>query len=113
MSNQTNIFNVLNFVSDVVGIKERKVRQIRFFRYEDGSLGIAFFDDQTIYSEYWLENISVPHQYELIFNSSGLKLDRKYDLSLFGLKAFSLDKNSFQLLTVQKRLLESIFDAIQ
>lgn len=113
MSNQTNIFNALNFLSDVVGIKERKARQIRFFRYQDGHLGIAFFDDQTIYSEYWLENLSVPKQYELIFNSSGLKLDIKYDLSLFGLKPFSADKNIFKFLTVQKRVLALIFDAIQ
>lgn len=113
MSNQTNIFNVLNFLSDVVGIKERKARQIRFFRYKDGSLGIAFFDSQTIYSEYWIENLPVPKQYELIFNSSQLKLDTKYDLSLFGLKPFKVDKDVLQISAVKKHILAIIFNAIK
>ena len=51
------IFGAGYLISDVAGIKQRKARQIKFFRYKKGNYGIAFYDDQTIHREYWLENI--------------------------------------------------------
>lgn len=43
------IFGAADLASDVSGIKQRQVRQIKFFRYKEGDLGIAFFDNQTVF----------------------------------------------------------------
>ena len=39
------IFGAADIVSDVSGIKQRQVRQIKFFKYKKGGFGIAFFDN--------------------------------------------------------------------
>ena len=104
------IFGAADLVSDVAGIKQRQVRQIKFFRYKEGSLGIAFFDNQTVFGEYWIENIPVPKEYETIFKSSGFNVGTKYDLQFFNLQVFSADKNMLKTPAIQKRLLKTIFN---
>lgn len=104
-----SIFGTANLVSDVAGIKDRQVRQIKFFRYKEGNLGIAFFDNQTVFGEYWIENIPVPDKYEKAFKSSGFNPNTKYDIQFFGLQPFSADKKVLKTPAIQKRILNSIF----
>lgn len=104
-----SIFGAANLVSDVAGVKERQARQIKFFRYKEGNLGIAFFDNQTVFGEYWIENIPVPDKYEKIFKSSGFNLGIKYDIQFFGLQPFHADKKVLKTSAIQKRILASIF----
>ncbi|MCG5056720.1 MAG: hypothetical protein KA714_01540 [Limnoraphis sp. WC205] len=107
------LFRATALITDLVSLKERQVRQIKFFRYAEGNLGIAFFDNQTIHGEYWIENIMVPLEYEATFNASGYKIDIKYDLFLFGLQPFGANKEVLKTPGVQKYLLNIIFDAIK
>jgi hypothetical protein len=100
-------------VSDVAGIKQRQVRQVKFFRYKEGNLGIAFFDNQTVFGEYWIENIPVPKEYEIIFNKSGWNLDTKYNLEFFDLQVFNADKNILKTPAIQKHLLITIFNSMK
>lgn len=104
--------DVTDLVSDLVGKKERQVRKIKFFRYKEGNLGIAFFDSQTVHGEYWIENIPVPAEYEPVFEASGFDIGTKYDVVLLGLQPFSADKKVLRTSAIQKRLLSVIFEAI-
>ena len=106
------VFGAVDLVSDVAWIKQRQVRQIKFFRYKEGNLGIAFFDNQTVFGEYWIENIPVPKEYEAIFKSSGFNIETKYDLQFFDLQVFSADKNMLKTPAIQKRLLKTIFNSM-
>ena len=112
MFNINDILGGANAISDLVGTKSRQVRQMKFFRYKDGKLGIACFDNQTIHGEYWIENLPVPSEYESIFKSSGFNLNVKYDVFLLGLQPFSADKKVLKTPTVQKRLLKVIFESL-
>ena len=107
------IFGAADLVSDVSGIKQRQVRQIKFFRYKKGGLGIAFFDNQTVFGEYWIENIKVPKEYEAIFKSSGFNIGNKYDVQFFDLKSFHADKKMLKTPAIQKRLLKTIFNSMK
>lgn len=107
------IFGAADLVSDVAGIKQRQVRQIKFFRYKKGELGIAFFDNQTIHGEYWIENIKVPKEYEVIFQASGFDLGTKYDIQFFDLQSFYADKKMLKTSAIQKRILKTIFNSIK
>ncbi len=107
------VFGAVDLVSDVAWIKQRQVRQIKFFRYKEGNLGIAFFDNQTVFGEYWIENIPVPKEYEAIFKSSGFNIETKYDLQFFDLQVFSADKNMLKTPAIQKRLLKTIFNSMK
>ena len=107
------IFGAADLVSDVAGIKQRKVRQIKFFKYKKGGLGIAFFDNQTIHGEYWIENIKVPKEYEAIFKTSGFNIGTKYDVQFFDLQSFSADKKMLKTPAIQKRLLKTIFNSMK
>jgi hypothetical protein len=107
------IFGAADLVSDVAGVKQRKVRQIKFFQYKKGGLGIAFFDNKTIHGEYWIENIQVPKEYEAIFESSGFEIGTKYDVQFFDLQSFSADKKMLKTSAIQKRLLKTIFDSMK
>ncbi|BAU65730.1 hypothetical protein STA3757_31200 [Stanieria sp. NIES-3757] len=106
------IFGAADLVSDFAGVKQRQARQIKFFRYKEGNLGIAFFDNQTIHGEYWIENIPVPATYEMKFKSSGFNLDTKYELQFFGLQPFNAAHQVLQTPAIQKRILETIFNNI-
>lgn len=106
------IFGAADLVSDVSGIKQRKVRQIKFFRYKEGDLGIAFFDNKTVFGEYWIENIKVSKKYEAIFNKSGFDIGTKYDV-FFDLQSFSADKKMLKTAAIQKRLLKTIFNSMK
>jgi hypothetical protein len=101
-----------NLVSDVAGIKQRQVRQIKFFRYKEGNYGIAFYDNQTVYGEYWIENIPVPQEYEERLKSSGFNIGKKYDVQFVGLQSFSADKETLKTPAIQKQLLKTIFDRL-
>ena len=107
------IFGAADLVSDVAGIKQRQVRQIKFFRYKKGNLGIAFFDNQTFFGEYWIENIPVPKEYEATFKHSGFNIGTKYDLQFFDLQSFSADKKMLKTPAIQKRLLKTIFSSMK
>ena len=107
------IFGAADLVSDVSGIKQRQIRQIKFFKYKKGGLGIAFFDNQTVFGEYWIENIKVPKEYEIIFNKSGFNLGTKYDVQFFDLQAFSADKKMLKSSAIQKRLLKTVFNSMK
>ena len=107
------IFGAADFVSDVAGIKQRKVRQIKFFQYKKGGLGIAFFDNKTIHGEYWIENIKVPKEYEATFKSGGFNIGTKYDVQFFDLQSFSADKKMLKTPAIQKRLLKTIFNSMK
>jgi hypothetical protein len=98
-----------DIIEDLSHTKKRYVRQIKFFRYEDGQLGIAIFDPKTIYRECWLENIRVPHEYELIFYQSGLTLGVKYPIELFGISCFPASKPVINNPIISQKLIESIF----
>ena len=113
MFNINQLFGAADLISDLAGAKERKVRQIKFFRDKKGSVGIAFFDSQTIHGEYWIGNIMVPAEYEAIFNASGYKIETKYDVFLFGLQPFSANQEVLKTPGIQKRLLNRIFEAIK
>lgn len=104
------ILGARDLASDVAGIKERKVRQIKFFRYKEGNYGIAFYDNKTIYGEYWIENIPVPKKYEEPLKSSGFTIGKKYDVQFVGLQAFSADKETLKTPAIQQRLLKTIFE---
>ncbi len=108
-----SIFKIGDLISDVTGIKQRTVKQIKFFRYDKGNLGIAFYDNQTIHGEYWLNNIPVPPEYETIFENSGFNLKVKYDITLLGIQPFLCDKKVLETPAIQKRLLTAIFEAIK
>ena len=107
------IFGAADLVSDVAGVKQRQVRQIKFFRYKKGDLGIAFFDNQTVFGEYWIENIKVPQKYEAAFKASGFNIGTKYDVQFFDLQSFSADKKMLKTSAVQKRLLKTIFNSMK
>ena len=107
------IFGAADLVSDVSGIKQRQVKQIKFFKYKKGGLGIAFFDNQTVFGEYWIENIKVPKEYEATFKSSGFNIGTKYDLQFFDLQSFSADKKMLKTPAIQKRLLKTIFNSMK
>ena len=107
------IFGTADLVSDVAGVKQRKVRQIKFFRYNKGSLGIAFFDNKTVFGEYWIENIKVPKEYESIFKASSFNIGTKYDVQFFDLQAFNADKKILKTPAIQKRLLKTIFNSMK
>ena len=107
------IFSAADIVSDVSGIKQRQVKQIKFFRYKEGDLGIAFFDNQTVFGEYWIENIKVPKEYESTFQSSGFNIGTKYDVKFFVLQSFSADKKMPKKFAIQKRLLKTIFNSMK
>ncbi|MGD1918956.1 MAG: hypothetical protein ACFCAD_08700 [Pleurocapsa sp.] len=107
------IFGAADIVSDVSGIKQRQVKQIKFFRYKEGNLGIAFFDNQTVFGEYWIENIKVPKKYEAIFKASGFNIGTKYDTQFFDLQSFSADKKMLKTPAIQKRLLKTIFNSMK
>lgn len=92
---------------------QRQIRQIKFFNYKEGGLGIAFFDNQTIFGEYWIENIKVPEQYEPIFQASGFNIGTKYDSHFFGLQSFLVNKEVLKTQVIQKQLLKTIFDSMQ
>ncbi|KKD37252.1 hypothetical protein VB834_11030 [Limnoraphis robusta Tam1] len=113
MFNLNQLFGAADLISDLAGAKERKIRQIKFFRDKKGSMGIAFFDNQTIHGEYWIENIMVPPEYETTFKASGYKIGTKYDVFLFGLQPFSANKEVLKTPGVQKRLLNMIFEAMK
>lgn len=113
MFNLDAIFKTADIIADVTSQKQRKARQIRFFRYKEGNLGIAFYDNQTIHGEYWLENLPVPQEYEPIFEKSGFSLGTKYDIHWFGLEPFTADKKVLGTPAIQKRLLATIFTSIQ
>ena len=106
------IFGAADLVSDVAGVKQRQVRQIKFFRYKKGDLGIAFFDNQTVFGEYWIENIKVPQKYEAAFKASGFNIGTKYDVQFFDLQSFSADKKMLKTSAIQKRLLKTIFNSM-
>lgn len=107
------IFGAADIVSDVAGIKQREARQIKFFRYKKGDLGIAFFDNKTICGEYWIENIAVPKEYEAIFKASGFNIGTKYDVQFFDLQSFSADKKLLKTPAIQKRLMKTIFNSMK
>ena len=107
------IFGAADLVSDVSGIKQRQVKQIKFFRYKKSGLGIAFFDNQTVFGEYWIENIKVPQEYEAIFKASGFDIGTKYDVQFFNLQSFSADKKMLKTPAIQKRLLKTIFNSMK
>ena len=113
MFNLGQLFGAADLVSDVTGNKERTARLIKFFKYDEGGLGIAFFDNQTLHGEYWLGNIPVPKESEAIFKNSGFSLETKYDISFFGLLSFYADKKVLKTSAVQKRLLKVIFQSMQ
>lgn len=104
------IFGAGDLVSDVAGLKQRKARQIKFFRYKEGNYGMAFYDNKTVYGEYWLGNIPIPKEYKKNLKSSGFKIGKKYDLQLVGISHFEADKEVFKTPAIQKRLLTTIFD---
>ena len=112
MFNLGMIFGAADLVSDVSGMKQRQVRQIKFFHYK-GGLGIAFFDNQTVFGEYWIENIKVPKEYEAVFKNSGFNIGTKYDVQFFDLQSFSADKKILKTPAIQKRLLKTIFNSLQ
>ena len=105
------IFGAGDLVSDVAGIKQRKARQLKFFRYKKGNYGIAFYDNKTVYGEYWLENIPVPKEYENKLKYSGFKIGKKYDVQLLGISHFDADKEVLKTPAIQKRLLKTIFES--
>ena len=107
------IFGAADLVSDVAGIKQRQVKQIKFFRYKGGNLGIAFFDNQTVFGEYWIENIKVPNKYEAIFKASGFDIGTKYDVQFFDLQYFSADKKMLKTPAIEKCLLKTIFSSME
>ena len=107
------IFGAADLVSDVSGIKQRQVRQIKFFRYKKGNLGIAFFDNKTVFGEYWIENIKAPKEYETVFKASGFNIGTKYDVQFFDLQSFSADKKMLKTPAIQKRLLKTIFNSMK
>lgn len=101
--------NLKDLVEDLSRTKKRYVREIKFFRYDNGQLGIAVFDPKTIYRECWIENIRVPQEYEPIFYNSDLELGIKYPLALFGLSCFPASKTVINNPIISKKLIETIF----
>lgn len=97
---------------DLSHSKERYARQIKFFKYKDRQLGIAFFDNTSIYGEYWIENIRVPKEYESVFKKSGLDLGVKYPIDLFGLYPFPASKKVIANPMVGNKLIKFIFLSI-
>jgi hypothetical protein len=105
--------NLKDLVEDLSHTKKRYVRQVKFFRYDDGQLGIAVFDPKTIYGECWIENIRVPQEYDPVFNQSGLNLGTKYPLELFGLSCFPASKPVINNPVISQKLIETIFSRMR
>lgn len=105
--------NLKDLVEDLSRTKKRYVREINFFRYDDGQLGIAVFDPKTIYGECFIESIRVPQEYEPIFNNSDLELGVKYPLALFGLSCFPASKPVINNQIISKKLIETIFSRLK
>ncbi|PSF35181.1 hypothetical protein C7H19_17520 [Aphanothece hegewaldii CCALA 016] len=105
--------NLKDLFEDLSRTKKRYVREIKFFRYDDGQLGIAVFDPKTIYGECWIENIKVPQEYEPIFNSSDLVLGVKYPIELFGISCFPASKPVINNQIISQKLIETIFERIK
>lgn len=101
--------NLKDLIEDLAHTKKRYVRQIKFFRYDDGQLGIAIFDHKTIYRECWLENLRVPQEYNLIFEQSRLRLDVKYPIEFFGISCFPANKPMINNPIISHKLIEAIF----
>lgn len=108
-----NLGQAVDLFSDVTGSKARTVRLIKFFRYKEGGMGIAFFDNQTIHGEYWIENIPVPKEYEATLKSSGFDLGTKYDITFFGVSPFHADKKVLKTPAIQKKLVKTIFEGME
>lgn len=105
--------NLKDLVEDLSRTKKRYVREIKFFRYDDGQLGIAVFDPKTIYRECWIENLRVSQEYEPIFNSSDLELGVKYPLALFGISCFPASKPVINNPVISNKLIETIFSRLK
>lgn len=106
------VFKGKDLVEDLSHSKDRYARQIKFFKDQDKQLGIAFFDNNTIYGEYWIENIIVPKEYEATFLKSGLDLGVKYPIELFGLSAFPASKKVIANSMLSNKLIKTIFSSM-
>ncbi|GFE70044.1 hypothetical protein [Chroococcus sp. FPU101] len=106
------VFKGKDVIEDLSHSKDRYARQIKFFKDQDKQLGIAVFDNNSIYGEYWIENIRVPKEYETTFNDSGLDLGVKYPIELFGLSAFPASKKVIANSMMSNQLIKTIFSSM-
>lgn len=111
-----DIFNLAfkgkDLIEDLSHSKDRYARQIKFFKDQNKQLGIAFFDNNSIYGEYWIENIQVPKEYETTFLNSRLDLGVKYPIELFGLAAFPASKKVISNSMMSQKLIKTIFSSM-
>ena len=100
----------MNFFADIFHQKSRKIREIKFFRDKNSlKIGIAFFDNETAYGEYWIENIMFPDDKQELIANSGYDLGVKYDTTLFGIQPIVASKESLANPKIYQPLLDSIY----
>ena len=102
---------VSGLISDLTGKKSRKIREIKLFMSKKGQLGVAFFDNETVFGEYWIGNVMFPEDKQELILKSGYDLGVKYDATLFGInpivaskKALANPKIHGQLKQISKRI---------
>ncbi len=80
-----------NFIPQKYNYSNYYVRLIELIRDNNSQLQIVFFDNSQIDSEaYCLKSVRVDREYEHIFIESGLELEVKYPIELFGLSPFPI-----------------------
>jgi hypothetical protein len=81
-----------NFILQESNYANHYVRSIELIRDSNLELEIAFFDHQLNSENLRLKSVKVDRRYEQIFMESGLELETKYPIELFGLSPFPIDR---------------------
>ena len=103
---------MFGLISDLTGKKSRKIREIKFFRSKKDKLGVAFFDNETVYGEYWIGNVMFPEDKQELILKSGYDLGVKYDATLFGINPIVASKKSLANSLIHNPILNCIYDTI-
>jgi hypothetical protein len=81
-----------NLISQESNYTNHYVSSIELIRDSNLELEIAFFDDQINSTTLCLKSVKVDRRYEQIFMESGLELETKYPIELFGLSPFPINR---------------------
>jgi hypothetical protein len=82
----------INFIPQKYDNANYYVTEIALARDSERQLEIAFFDNSLNSQADRIKTIKVNREYEQIFIESGLELEVKYPIELFGLSPFPIHK---------------------